>query len=233
MKNLPKIGVTLDRNEPGHYSQKPYYALRENYCTPIADLGGLPVPIPPIIDKINDYLSLIDGLMITGGDFDIDPTLFGATTIHPKVKTKPLRTAFEILLCKMALDQNIPILGICGGAQIINVCLGGTLIQHIPDEITNALNHQTGALLSHNIKIEKESKLSRIFDKSDLIVNSSHHQAINSLGKNLIVSAIAEDNVVEAIELKNYPFCIGVQWHPEFLLTSGDHALFKAFINAI
>ncbi|MDP1974400.1 MAG: gamma-glutamyl-gamma-aminobutyrate hydrolase family protein, partial [Alphaproteobacteria bacterium] len=153
--------------------------------------------------------------------------------IHPEVKTKPLRTQFEMLLCNMALTKNIPILGICGGAQIINVCLGGTLIQHIPDEIPNALNHQTGALSSHSIKIEKESMLSKIFNKSELIVNSSHHQSINVSGKDLIISAIAEDNVVEAIELKNHPFCIGVQWHPEFLLTPEDNLLFKAFMNAI
>lgn len=233
MKNLPKIGITLDRNEPGHYSQRPYYALRENYCTPISDLGGVPMPIPPIMDMIAHYLSLIDGLIITGGDFDIDPTLFGATEIHPEVKTKPIRTQFEMLLCTMALAKNMPILGICGGAQIINVCLGGTLIQHIPDEIPNALNHQTGALSSHSIKIEKESMLSKIFSKNTLMVNSSHHQSINISGKDLIVSAIAEDNVVEAIELKNHPFCIGVQWHPEFLLTPEDNLLFKAFMNAI
>lgn len=232
MKNLLKIGVTLDRNEPGSYAAKPWYALRENYCAPIADLGGVPIPIPPIMDQIENYINLIDGLIITGGDFDIDPVLFGATKVHPQVKIKPVRTQFEILLCQMALAKNIPILGICGGAQVINVSLGGTLIQHIPDEIINPLNHQTGALLSHSVKIEKESKLSSIFNTHDIMVNSSHHQSIDILGKNLILSAKADDNVVEAIELKNHPFCIGVQWHPEFLLTPEDKSLFKAFMNA-
>ena len=131
----PVIGVTLDAEEPGGYSKLPWYALRQNYCEAVARAGGLPILLPHEPAQAAAYLDRIDGLVVTGGAFDVDPALFGAETRHSTVKLKTKRTAFEIEITKGALARNMPVLGICGGQQLLNVVLGGTLIQHIPDEV--------------------------------------------------------------------------------------------------
>src|SRR5512132_1799427 len=136
------IGITLDREEPGGYSKFPWLALRENYCTAVGNAGGAPVLLPHEPDRVEDYLSLIQGLIVSGGAFDIDPALFGAADRHSTVKTKDARTAFEWTMTRRALDRNIPVLGICGGQQLLHVVLGGTLMQHIPDEVAGALAHE-------------------------------------------------------------------------------------------
>ena len=222
----------MDHNDPGHYSQRHWLALRENYCTSLSDLGAIPIPIPPILSCLDNYLDMIDGLMITGGDFDIDPKFYEAKEIHPSVKVKTLRTECELYLFKKAMDRNIPILGICGGEQVINVGLGGTLIQHIPETKPNALNHSTGADLSHSIQIETDSQLFKILNKHEITVNSSHHQSVDKLGNQLRIAAKSEDGIIEAIEHIHHKFCLGVQFHPEFCLTQNDINLLKAFINA-
>ena len=138
----PVIGVTLDSEEPGGYSKLPWYALRQNYCEAVARAGGLPILLPHEPAQAEAYLERIDGLVVTGGAFDVDPALFGAATRHATVKLKTKRTAFEIEIAKGALARNMPVLGICGGQQLLNVVLGGTLIQHIPDEVSGALAHE-------------------------------------------------------------------------------------------
>jgi putative glutamine amidotransferase len=139
----PVIGLTLDSEPPGGYSKTHYwYALRENYATAVTRAGGLPILLPHEPDQAEGYLSLIDGLVITGGAFDVDPALFGAGSRHASVKTKDRRTAFELAVTQGAVAADKPVLGICGGQQLINVALGGTLIQHIPDEVPDALPHE-------------------------------------------------------------------------------------------
>ena len=138
----PVIGVTLDREPAGGYSKFPWYAVRENYMDAISRAGGLPVALPHD-DRIADaYIDLVDGLLLTGGAFDIDPGLFGQPR-HKSVETlKSQRTIFELTITRVALARDIPILGICGGEQLLNVALGGSLIQHIPDKIAGALAHE-------------------------------------------------------------------------------------------
>src|ERR1700746_1792306 len=131
----PGIGLTLDHEPPGGYSKFPWYAIRENYCNAVRHAGGLPILLPHDPDAAAAYLDQIDGLIVTGGGFDVDPALFGAATRHPTVKTKDRRTAFELAAARGALARAMPVLGICGGQQLLNVVLGGTLIQHIPDEV--------------------------------------------------------------------------------------------------
>ena len=138
----PVIGITLDSEAPGGYSNLPWYALRENYADAVTAAGGLPLPLPHEPDQAGDYLELIDGLVITGGAFDVDPTLFGAGERHPTVITKDRRTAFELAVTRGAIERDMPVLGICGGQQLLHVVLGGQLIQHIPDEVTGALAHE-------------------------------------------------------------------------------------------
>jgi len=138
----PVIGLTLDHEPPGGYSNFPWYAIRENYCNAVRRAGGLPILLPHDPDAASAYLERIDGLIVTGGGFDVDPALFGEATRHPTVKTKDRRTAFEFAAAKGALAQDMPVLGICGGQQLLNVALGGTLIQHIPDEVPGSVPHR-------------------------------------------------------------------------------------------
>lgn len=235
MTKRPLIGVTFDAEEPGGYAKFPWYALRQNYCSSIVDAGGIPIPLIHDLSLIESYLSLIDGLVVTGGDHDVTPALYGAHTSHPAVKLKPKRTQFEMAIVQSALKKNLPILGICGGHQLINVALGGTLIQHIPEEIPSGLNHEQPNPRSepwHNIKIFKDTLLHKIIKTEELSVNSGHHQAIKEPGKGVVINAIAPDDIIEGFEVPAYRFCFGLQWHPEFIVTPQDAAIFKAFIAA-
>src|SRR5918994_2224540 len=138
----PRIGLTLDAEPPGGYSRLPWYAIRENYCAAIARAGGLPIALPHQTELAADYLDLLDGLVVTGGAFDLDPALYGAGERHATVRTKDQRTAFEWAITAAALERDLPVLGICGGQQLLNVVLGGDLIQHIPDAVPGCLAHE-------------------------------------------------------------------------------------------
>jgi putative glutamine amidotransferase len=232
----PAIGVTLDAEAAGGYSKLPWYALRENYCDVIWALGGLPVPLPHFADGAEAYLDRIQGLVITGGAFDVDPALYGAGEArHATVTLKAKRTAFEYAITKGALARNLPILGICGGEQLLNVVLGGTLIQHIPDSIPAALAHEQPNPRhepGHSVSITPGTLLHRITGTTSLAVNSAHHQAVRTPAPGLVVSATAPDGVIEAIEHPGQSFCLGVQWHPEYLVSDGDRAILAAFLAA-
>jgi putative glutamine amidotransferase len=229
------IGLTLDHEPPGGYSQYPWYAIRENYCSAVAHAGGLPVLLPHDPERAESYLDLIAGLVVTGGGFDVDPALFGADIRHPSVRTKDRRTAFELAAVRGALARGMPVLGICGGEQLLAVALGGTLVQHIPDEIADALPHRQPNPRNepgHRVRIVAGTLLARITDADSLAVNSAHHQAVKTAGPGLVIDALAEDGVVEGIEDPRRPFCLGVQWHPEFALSDGDRRIFRAFVEA-
>jgi putative glutamine amidotransferase len=230
----PIIGLTLDHEPPGGYSNFPWYAIRENYCNAVRRAGGLPILLPHDPAAASDYLDRIDGLIVTGGGFDVDPALFGEPTRHPTVKTKDRRTAFELAIASGALARDVPLLGICGGQQLLNVALGGTLIQHIPDEVRDCLPHRQPNPRNepgHIVRVIAGTLLHRITGADSLAVNSAHHQAVKVAGPGLVVDAVAEDGVVEGIEDPSYRFCLGVQWHPEFEISEADHRIFRAFIE--
>jgi len=232
---IPLIGITLDSEEPGGYSKLPWYALRQNYCDAVALAGGLPLPLPHHPELAAAYLDRIDGLVITGGAFDVDPALFGAATRHDTVKLKGRRTAFELAIVQGALDRDMPILGICGGEQLLAVALGGSLIQHIPDEVENCLAHEQPNPRTepgHNVVLAPGSRLAAIAGKDSIPVNSAHHQAVKRVPEPILVNAATEDGVIEGIEDPRRRFCIGVQWHPEYAISPADTALFNAFIEA-
>jgi len=235
MHKKPIIGITFDSQDPGHYSKYPWYALRENYCSSLAENGAIPFPLTHDLNLVESYLSLIDGLMITGGDFDLDPELYGESTRHSTIKVKPTRTSFEMAMTRAALNKNIPVIGICGGEQLINVALGGTLIQHIPDEVPNALAHEQPNPrheAGHSVKIIKDTFLYQLLGKETLQVNSAHHQAVKTLGKGAVLNAIAPDGIIEGFEVPEYKFCLGLQWHPEFFVSPQDHTIIEAFVKA-
>lgn len=233
--SLPVIGITLDAEPPGGYSKFPWLALRENYAHAVVAAGGLPVMLPHEPSAVEAYLNLIDGLVISGGAFDVDPALFGVAVRHPSVTTKDARTRFELAITRGALARDLPILGICGGQQLLHVVLGGSLIQHIPDDVADALAHEQPNPRDepgHTVAIVAGTRLHAIVGVGELAVNSAHHQAAKDVPEGVRVNAIAPDGVIEGIEVPDRRFCLGVQWHPEFAITEGDKAIFAAFVDA-
>jgi len=235
MSTRPVIGLTLDAEPAGGYAKYPWYAIRENYCTAVLRAGGLPVLLPHEPREAKAYVDTLAGLLVTGGGFDIDPAHFGATTRHATVKTKDRRTAFELSATEAALSRDLPVLGICGGAQLLNVVFGGTLIQHIPDEVPVALAHEQPNprdQAGHDVALAPGSLLHRVCGAQTLAVNSAHHQAAKDVGAGIAIVARAPDGVIEGIEAPAHRFCLGVQWHPEFAISPGDEAIFSALIAA-
>ena len=232
----PRIGVTLDSEAPGGYSKFPWFALRQNYAGSIIGAGGLPLALPHVpAELIPAYLDQLDGLVVTGGAFDVDPALYGASQRHPTVDLKAGRTAFEWAITEQALARDLPVLGICGGQQLLNVVLGGTLLQHIPDSVAEPLAHEQPNPrdeAGHPVDVVEGTLLHRLVGTTTLAVNSAHHQAVDRTGVGVQISATAADGVVEAIEHPGYRFCIGVQWHPEFLISPGDGQILGAFVAA-
>ncbi|MGI4807849.1 MAG: gamma-glutamyl-gamma-aminobutyrate hydrolase family protein [Janthinobacterium lividum] len=231
----PVIGVTLDAEPPGGYSKYPWYALRANYATAIAAFGGLPVAIPHDPALAHDYLNTVDALVVTGGAFDVDPGLYGDKQRHATTTLKEDRTIAELALVRGALARDKPVLGICGGQQLLAVALGGTLLQHIPDSVADALEHEQRNPRdqpSHPVSLVPGTLLARIVEADTMQVNSAHHQAVGTLGKFAVANAHAPDGVIEGIEDPRYAFCLGLQWHPEFLIDPADAKIFQAFIAA-
>ncbi len=235
MTRRPLIGLTLDSEEPGGYSKFPWYAIRENYCAAVIRAGGLPLLLPHETAHAEAYLDGLDGLVVTGGAFDVDPALFGAGARHATVTLKQRRTDFELAVTRGALARDLPLLGICGGQQLLNVALGGSLIQHIPDEVEGALAHEQPNPRDqpgHSVAVTPGSLLHRICGCAELAVNSAHHQAAKAPGPGATVNAVAPDGVIEGIEVPAQRFCLGVQWPPEYAVSAGDEAIFDAFIAA-
>lgn len=232
----PLIGLTVDSSCDKFYSDYPWYALRENYCDSIHQAGGVPIMIPHNHDLIDDYLDVVDGIVVTGGNFDHDPKIYGENFQHPKTKLNPERSAFDFAFVKRTLERDIPFFGICAGQQMLNIVRGGTLIQSIPDELPHTLNHSQEECRhrpTHDIHIAENSLIFKCNkDAQTASVNTSHHQAVKDLGSNLVVSATAPDGIIESIEDPSMKFCLGVQWHPEFFVCDLDREIYKQFILA-
>lgn len=182
-------------------------------------------------------LDRIDGLLLTGSGPDIPPSLYHERQKYRFPLVHPLRTQFEISLCRLALKEKKPILGICGGTQLFNVALKGSLIQDIPSEVHSSLFHrQKGKYekTSHWVDITPGSLLHEIFKKKRIQVNSFHHQSVKNPGKDLKINAVSPDGVIEGIECPDHPFALGVQWHPECLFKTDIYSrkLFQAFIKS-
>ena len=235
MTHPPRIGFSLDYETGGGYSRLPWYAIRENYMDSVSSLGATALALAHDIANVEDYLNLLDGVVITGGAFDIPPALYGDDAQHLTVSTKEERTAFEYALVKGALERNIPILGICGGQQLLGVLLGCSLHQHIPDAVQDALEHEQKnprTQAGHNVTIKENTLLYRIVGQSSIAVNSAHHQAISHVPGGVIINAVAPDGVIEGIEYPAHRFCLGVQWHPEYHISPADTRIFAAFVAA-
>jgi putative glutamine amidotransferase len=233
----PIIGITLDLAsntvEKYSYSWRPWYAIRRDYSDIITKSGGIPFLLPYCAD-INELLNAIDGLLIPGGDEDINPKFYGQKITSKKVKINDERASFEINIVKEAIKRDMPVFGICNGLQVINVVMGGTLIQHIPDGHQSTINHEQPApkhIPTHPIIIKDGTLLSKLSKSNNVQVNTTHHQALDKVGVGLNVSAEAPDGIIEAVESTNHRFLVGVQWHSEYQNTELDAQLFKRFVE--
>ncbi len=234
-KNTPIIGVTMDYSLNKHYSDYPWFVLRENYIRCLETKGAIVIPISYNFNRIDRYLDMIDGIVVTGGNFDHDPATYGEDT-HPTTTLNSKRSRYDLEITKRALERNMPFFGICAGMQAINIVRGGNLFQSIPDQLPNALNHsqeECRHIAIHDLEVKPNTILAKC-NNGGLIArtNTSHHQCVKNVGENLIVSATCPDGVIEAIEDPSMKFCVGVQWHPEFLVTDLDHSLYEAFLEA-
>ena len=184
-------------------------------------------------------VSEVDGILLPGGD-DVQPSLYGEDS-HPKFEAaEPGRDAYELELARRAADADLPLFAICRGIQVLNVARGGTLVQDIPSELPDAIPHEvrdTPHAIAHDVWVSEGTLLHTLLreriDGDACPVNSRHHQAVETVGNGLVVSATAPDGVIEAVEDPSKRFCLGVQWHPEnFYRTVEFRALFEAFIDA-
>lgn len=231
----PVIGLTADAEDAGGYSKLPWYALRQNYAGAVARAGGLPMVLPHEADLADAYLDGIDGLIVTGGAFDVDPAMFGAASRHDAVVLKPGRTDFELAMTRGALARNMPVLGICGGQQLLHVVLGGALYQHVPDEAPSDIPHEQPNPRTepgHDVIVAPSTLLAKIVGADRIAVNSAHHQAAKDCPEGMVISGRAPDGLIEAIEAPAYRFCLGVQWHPEYSISPADDAILSAFVKA-
>lgn len=212
---------TLGTLQPAH----PEMSLGVTYARAIAGAGGMPVVLPPVApEAIGALLDRLDGVCLSGGP-DLDPAAYGAQPEPELGPTEPGLDAYELALIRAADARGLPLLGICRGAQALNVARGGTLRQHV-------LGHRQRALPvagTHAVRIAPRSRLHEIAGAARLTVNTFHHQAVATLGAGLRASARAPDGTVEAIEDPRRPFLLGVQWHAEAM---EDPSLFEALIAA-
>jgi putative glutamine amidotransferase len=190
-------------------------------------------------DRPADVVNEVDGILLPGGD-DVSPSLYGADTHATFKAPESGRDAYELELATRAGEADVPLFAICRGVQMLNVARGGTLVQDIPSELPDAIPHEvrdTPFTIAHDIWVSEGTLLHDLLhdriDGDTCPVNSRHHQAVQEVGRGLVVSATAPDGVIEAVEDPSKRFCVGVQWHPENFYRTGEfRALFEAFVAA-
>ena len=233
----PIIGITPDVGQTGARPGRPpmpRYELKIAYADAVLAVGGLPIMLPYSEDESApaEVVALCKGIVITGGSFDIPPELYGARPGDRLGPMKRGRTAYEQRVLRAALAADMPVLGICGGMQLLAVEMGGSLYQDIGDEVPGAFDHEQKLdprEPGHPVKILPGTQLEAILGTSAIQVNSTHHQAVRDIGT-ARVSAVSPDNIIEAIEVPDR-FAIGVQWHPELLAAPQHLRLYKALVE--
>lgn len=245
MNVRPLIGVTTSevrvsgdvKPTPQGEPVRREMALGLTYLRAIEAAGGLPVVLPPLQSRaIKPLLSRLSGICLSGGP-DLDPAAYGDRSRHAELgPTEPDLDRFELALARHADAAALPILAICRGAQALNVARGGSLHQHLPDAVGAAIDHrqhEPGDQAVHSVEVLGDSLLARLTGKTELEVNSFHHQAVDRLGRGLRAVAWAPDGTVEAIEAPRRAFCLGVQWHAETIVGRREQAaLFKGLVEA-
>lgn len=227
----PIIGITTyHRNEAGDF------LLPGGYVDAVILAGGIPVLLPPTQLDPAHILDGIDGLIFAGGG-DINPDWYGGST-HPTIYlTDAERDRFELALAKAALNDAIPMLGICRGMQILNVATGGDLVVHIPETYGNHVTHRLDnprRPIEHPVQLQPDSYLAAMMGTRTVQVVSWHHQAVKTIAPEWKQVAFAEDGLVEALEHQQYPWIVAVQWHPELSINDPAHQqLFRAWVQGV
>lgn len=230
----PLIGITT------YNSKNPYgrdiAAVQHTYIRAVAQAGGVPILIPAILpdEDLAELYTRLQGIVFSGGG-DISLKYFAGEQ-HPSIhEVDEARDVAELFLLRQSVQREKPFLAICRGMQVMNVALGGTLHTHIPDHIPHSLKHNNEEFqyIAHPVNLIEDSKMAEIFGETLLQVNSLHHQAIKDLASDLRIVGHAPDGVVEAVEIPDHPYAIGVQWHPEWLTDQPVmRRLFKSFVDA-
>ncbi len=240
----PLIGVTPDFNAGDRKDmggREPTYFLRARYVRAIEELGGVPVILPltdnPALQR--RLFEGMDGLLLTGSGQHLPPSLYSERQRYKFRVMSRQRYAFEQAMVGRAMKSSLPVFGICGGMQAINVALGGSLVQDIDAQLPKAWPHRAkspATEYAHAVRVAPDSLLRRITNATRLRVNSSHIQSVKTVAPTLVATAVAPDGVIEAIEAadrRRHPFFLGVQWHPEYLFDryAVQRRLFEAFLQ--
>jgi putative glutamine amidotransferase len=233
----PIIGITTSQGT--NEEDLPVASLMRAYIDAIVEAGGIPILIPSNLSK-EALLTLCDrvgGVLFSGGG-DISIERFGGE-FHPSISgVDPERDSLELSMLGNLIERGKPFLGICRGCQVINVRLGGTLYTHISDQMPNSLKHDyypgyPRTYLAHTVRVDSGTQLVQILGDKELSVNSFHHQGVKDIPEGLKQVAHTSDGLVEALELKDHPFGLAVQWHPEWLTNQEtSRRLFRAFVEA-
>lgn len=230
MRPTPLIGVSSYPRA----GKREAYALPSTYIDAIRAAGGIPVIFPPGEKTPARLLELVHGFVLSGGG-DIAPARYQGDHHEMIYGVSEERDSFEMEIAQAALERpDRPLLCICRGMQVLNVVLGGTLHEHLPDLGPDGVDHRRPDRLptSHPASIKPDSRLAEILDATQVNVCSWHHQAIDRIGRGLDPVAWAEDGIIEAVEHAGHPFCIGVQWHPEMQLDDpAQQRLFREFVR--
>lgn len=233
MLRKPVIGITA-----AHCTEELETFPRHYYVEGVRKAGGIPLILPHVRtnEEGKDLLDHIHGLLLTGGG-DISPVYLREDPRRGVGECFPERDFSELLLTQLALQHDLPILGICRGIQVLAVAAGGKIYQDIPSQYPSAMQHSQTAprqYVWHNVEIEGKSLLYRLLGETEIGVNSLHHQAVLEIPPDFIQNALASDGIIEGIEKPGAKFCIGVQWHPESMMETEEHSkvLFRGFIEA-
>ena len=229
----PLIGLNCDYQCDATYPVRDQIRLYVPYYQALLSVGALPVMVPTTddVDAVAGYLDCLDGFMFTGGK-DIPPQAYGHEKHPATAEVHPRRFAGDRLLAELVLEREMPVLAICMGMQLINVVYGGTLIQDVDTDIQHAPIDE-GNDRYHSIVIEEENLLRQMVGATGLEVNSAHHQAVDKLAPGLRVLARAPDGIVEAVQMTDRRFFLGLQWHPERIFERDEQRrIFGAFVDA-
>jgi len=227
--SAPLIGIT-SYVEPARFTVWEMTAtlLPHAYVEQVVRAGGQPVVLPPAGDP-SSVLPRLDGLVLTGGG-DLDPAAYGASPHERTGYVRDFRDSSELSLVRAALDGDVPFLGICRGLQVLNVALGGTLHQHVPDVVGDERHCQSPGLYNRfPVTVAPGTRLAKALGQETVTVSHYHHQAVDRLGPGLTATAWSSDGLIEGAEAADHPFAVGVQWHPE---ADGDPSLFAALVSA-
>lgn len=235
----PMIGIVCAENDPTPPGESRKNQAGVRYVEAVRNAGGIPLLIPLQFptDEIERLAELFDGILIIGGN-DVDPKRYNGVPDPSVSAPNPERDALEIAIVRLAAGRDLPLFGICRGEQVMNIAMGGTLYTDLPSQFPTVLRHQQSddtpiSKLTQRVRIDPASGLYAIVGSETIWTNTFHHQAVQRLGDGIRVAAAATDGVVEAIEIPERSFFLGVQWHPEGLQELPEESrLFKAFVTA-